>query len=268
MATRSTAPSAGASRTRRYADEHARQLRGLRREPQSILQNDDREQPEQRPRDAAASAENGSPAQHYRRDGDQLIAAAGVGLGLSQMRNIDHRRQAGRQTGQGIDQRQALCHRDTGIARPFRRESDRRERSSDGASVDKYPIRGRHRHQDKQLRRYDAADVALPQEQKARWKAGVVDGASGEALGDAAKQRICAKSDDQRSDAEPRDEQRVQSAAEYADRQRKQNAQSGRQPTIVPQRSEADGAESHHRSNREVDAARQQNRRQRQREKP
>ena len=65
-------------------------------EPQAILKHGDGEQAEQRPDDAPATAEDRRAAQHHGRDRQQLVARAGVGLGLAEVGHVDDRREARR----------------------------------------------------------------------------------------------------------------------------------------------------------------------------
>src|SRR5690349_10646156 len=123
------------------------------------------------------------------------------------------------------------------------------------------------RHQKNSLRRNHAAEIALAEKQKTARKTGIILRAHRDSLGESAEQRISAQRDDQRRYVEPRDQRPIQRSSEQADDEREQQSHSDGYAGIVPQPAETDGAQPHHRSHRKIDSARDNHRRQRQREK-
>ena len=85
--------------------QDAGQLGGEVGQAQAVLKHGDGEEPEQRAGHAAPAAEDRRAAEHDRRDRRQLVAGAGVGLGLAQVSHVDDRRQAGDQSREQVNQR-------------------------------------------------------------------------------------------------------------------------------------------------------------------
>ena len=124
---------------------------------------------------AAPAAEDRRPAEHDRRDRAQLVAGAGVGLRLAEVRDIDDRRQARRPAPTARRPARPAAHRDPGVARALRREADRvqrRGRSTDRCS--RTANAAKTTHEDRQLRRDHAPEIALAEEQEPGREAGVV----------------------------------------------------------------------------------------------
>ena len=69
--------------------EHAGELGGQRRQPQPVAQDRERQQPEQGAAERAAAAEHRRPAQHHGGDRVELVAGAGIGARLAQVRDVD-----------------------------------------------------------------------------------------------------------------------------------------------------------------------------------
>src|SRR5262249_27760866 len=104
--------------------------------PQTVLQDRDGKQAEDRSPDGAASAENRGAAENDRGDSGQLIAAAGVGLGLAQVGNVNDGGERGDHTREQIDKRDASTHRNAGIAGALAAEADGVEGAADGGTVE------------------------------------------------------------------------------------------------------------------------------------
>jgi hypothetical protein len=116
-------------------------------------------------------------------------------------------------------------------------------------------VRREYHCKQRQLRRHEAADVALAEPQDRRREAGIIHGAVRDAFRKAPKQRQRAERDDQRRNAEHRDERRVQRAARTSDGEG-HGRRGRRRPSPVARRSaEHHGRESHHGADRQVDAA-------------
>ena len=131
-----------------------------------------REQAEHRAEDGAAPAEDRRAAEHHGGDRHQLVARARVRLRLPEVRDVDDRREARRESRQR--RRPAPSRRPTGMPRSARppangRSRTARGRRSCGAAAPRSSQR--RRHEDEQLRRDDAADVALAQRRGSRREA-------------------------------------------------------------------------------------------------
>ena len=98
------------------------------RQAETILKHGDGKKSEQRTLNASAAAEDRRPAHHDGGDRQQLIAGAGVGLRLPQVRHINDGRQARDQAREDIDERHPALDRDAGMAGAFGREADGKER--------------------------------------------------------------------------------------------------------------------------------------------
>jgi hypothetical protein len=102
------------------------------------------------------------------------------------------------------------------------REPDRVQRSPDHRTMQQHEIRRGDRDEHRQLRRDHASEITLAQKQEPRGKPSVIDGALGDAFGNATEQRKGAERHDERGQLEPRDQQRVQPAARASGEQRTQ----------------------------------------------
>ncbi len=123
-----------------------------------------------------------------------------------------------------------------------------------------------HRHEHGELHGNDAPQVSLPEMQKRRGKPRVADRGFGHAFSDAAEQGERAERDDERRKPEPRDEERIQAAAGGPDDDRHDCSRGKRKMEILPGGAEGHGGKPHHRADGEVDAAGNENRRQRDRQ--
>ena len=110
-------------------------------EAQAVLQHGDDEEAEQGTGHAAASAENRCPSQYDRRDRRQFVAGAGVGLGLTQVSDIDDRRQAGDQSREYVNQADEPFDPQPSVSRPLGRETDRDQAAADRRPVQQDPER-------------------------------------------------------------------------------------------------------------------------------
>ncbi len=119
--------------------QDAGQLGGQVGQPQPVLKHGDGEQAQQRARHAASAPEDRRAAQNDRGDRRQLVAGAGVGLGLTEMSHIDHCRQARDQSRQHVHQPDETVNRQPGISGPFRRETDRDQAAAEGGAVQQHP---------------------------------------------------------------------------------------------------------------------------------
>src|SRR5207249_1996476 len=128
---------------------------------------------------------------HNSRDRQQLIAGAGVGLRLPQVRHINDGCQARDQAREDIDERQPALDRDAGVAGAFGREADGKERPANGSAMEQQPKTKGDDKKHGQLRGDAAQEIALAEEEKAFWEVRVVlYAASREAKGKPAEQRV------------------------------------------------------------------------------
>ena len=121
--------------------------------------------------------------------------------------------------------------------------------------MQQYDVSGKHHDEERQLRRNDAAEIALAERQKAARKIGVVRRRVRDAFRDAAKQRQGSQRDDERRDLEARDQQGVERAARGTDEQRDERGERQRKTEILAGGPEHDGREAQHGADRQVDAA-------------
>ncbi len=184
------------------------------------------------------------------------------------MGHVDDRGEARQQPREHVEQAHPARDRHSRVACAVGGEADREEAPAVARAVQP-PAESEDRgDQDEELRRQEAAEVALSKEEEARRQAGVVLDAAREALGGAAEERVRAERDDQGRVAEPADHQRVEGAAEERHQQRDRDGERHRHAAVAPERAQRDRGEAHHRSHREIDAAGDDDRRQGQREKP
>ena len=121
--------------------------------------------------------------------------------------------------------------------------------------MQQHEIRRGDRDEHRQLRRDHASEITLAEKQEPRGKPSVVDGALGDAFGNATEQRKGPERHDQGGQLEPGDQQRVQPAARASGDQRTQRGDRQRQMPRAVRGPEADRREAHHRADRQVDAA-------------
>ena len=119
--------------------------------------------------------------------------------------------------------------------------------------------------EDERLRR-NAEPAFLPEKQKRRRKIRERIHAARDRFGESAKERERAERDDERRQAQPGDERGVQSARQRADAQRARRRHRHRQARVAPQFAEQDRAQPEQRADRQIDAARENDRRHHQRE--
>ena len=131
--------------------QDAGQLGGEVGQAQAVLENGDGEEPQQGSGHAAPSAEDRRASEHDRRDRRQLVAGAGVGLGLTQVSHIDDRRQAGDQSREQVNQPDKPPDRQPGVPRSFGREADRDQAPADRRPMEQDPERRGDDHEDRHL---------------------------------------------------------------------------------------------------------------------
>ena len=173
------------------------QLGGEVGQAQAVLKNGDGEEPQQRAGHAAATAEDRRPPEHDRRDRRQLVAGAGVGLGLAQVSHVDDRRQAGDQSREHVNQPDEPLDRQPGITRSFGREADRDQAAADRGPMEQDPERRGDDHEDRHLGGNSAQRIALAQKEEPLGKMGEVVHAAGQPFGQAAEHRERAERHDQ-----------------------------------------------------------------------
>ncbi len=149
---------------------------------------------------------------------------------------------------------------------PAAREADRVPGAPQHRSVQQQTVAGQRDQQDRQLRRNDTPQVALPELQKRRRKAGEVRRGLRDAFGDAAKHRHRSQRDNQGRQSQPRNQDGVQPAAEHPDDQRRRRSGPERQSPVVKRGAERHRREPDHRPARQIDAAADHHRRQRHRQ--
>ena len=246
--------------------EDTRKLGWQHRQVQTILQNRDRKQPEERAPDRAAPAEHRGAAEDDGGDRVELVSRAGVRLGLTEVRHVDDRRDARDEPGQKVDQTHALRNRHARIPRAGRSESDRVPRTPEHRAVQQDGVAGEDQHKNRELRRDDSPQVPLSERQEAAREPAVVGGPVRQPLGDPAEHRHRSQRDDERWEVQPRDQQRVQQSARTADEHRRGRGRRDRQMPISIRPAKRDRREAHHRSDRQIDAAGDDDGRQRQRQ--
>ena len=243
--------------------EHACKLRRERRQAQPVAEHREREEAKERAPERAAPAEHRRSAEYDGRNGVELVAVAGIRSGLSQVGHVDHRSQARDQARQQVDQAHAPRDWDSGVARPRRRKADRIERAPDDGTVQQDDVGGEDKNEERKLRRNNAPQVSLPNEEKPGWKAAVVHRRLRDAFGDASKEREGAERDDEGRDLQPRDEHGVERTAGTANGERDDRGDGGVKPPVAAGGAEDDRRESHHRPDRQIDAAGDDHRRER-----
>ena len=182
------------------------------------------------------------------------------------MRDVDDRREARGQPRQDVDQADAPRDREPGVARARRREADRVQRAADRRAVQQDREAGEHEKKERQLRRHDAAKIALAEGEERARKSGVVAGALGQALGEAAEQRERAERHDQRREPEAGDSSAFSAPPASPTSTRGGSGDGDRQMPVGRGDAEDDRREPHHRADRQIDAAGDDDRRQRHRE--
>ena len=178
------------------AHQDAGQVSGQSREEQAVLQDRDREQAQHGPLDRATAAEDRRAPQHDGSDGGQFVAGAGVGFGLADVRDIDHRGQAGGDARQDIDEAEASLDGDAGVASAVVRKADGVKTAADRGPLQQDPKADGDDDEDRELRRNAAGQVALTEKLKAVGNV-EADRAAGESFAQAAIERIGAERDDQ-----------------------------------------------------------------------
>src|SRR5215470_64858 len=96
-------------------------------------------------------------------------------------------------------------------------------------------VEERDSDQRQSLRRQNSEQITLSEKQKILGESGVVVHAASHSFGQSAKERKGSERDDQGRQVEPRDQQRVQPAAEQAQRQRQRRARPDGQSGVAPQ---------------------------------
>src|SRR5439155_13855072 len=117
-----------------------------------------------------------------------------------------------------------------------------------------------HGRENRRLRR-QAQPPFLSEKKKPRGKIGERIHAAGNRLGQSAKERVSAQRDDERRQAQPGDERGVESARQRPDGQRAGGGGGHRPAGIAPEFAEQNSAQAEQRPDREVYAAREDDRR-------
>jgi hypothetical protein len=97
--------------------QDAGQLRGERRQLQAVAEHRDREQTKDRSPQRAATPEHRRTAQHDGRNRIELVPVPGIRPRLSEMRDIDDRRQARDDAREEVHETHATPDWNSGIAR-------------------------------------------------------------------------------------------------------------------------------------------------------
>ncbi len=134
--------------------------------------------------------------------------------------------------------------------------------------MEQQPVGERDDGEPWRLRGDHAAEKALAEPQEPRREARVVVDTAGEALGQPSKEREGSERDDERRQVPPRDEPAVQRAARRAHRERTARRSRRRPAGIAPERAPRHRGQSEQRAGRQVDAAGDHDRRQRDRQQP
>ena len=111
-------------------------------------------------------------------------------------------------------------------------------------------VGGEDKNEERKLRRNNAPQVPLPNEEKPAWKAAVVHRRLRDALGDASKEREGAERDDEGRNLQPRDEHGVERATGTANGEREDRGDGRVKPPVAAGGAEDDRRESHHRPDR------------------
>ena len=119
-----------------------------------------------------------------------------------------------------------------------------------------------------ELCRDNASQVTLSQKEKPRRESAVVDRRLRDSFGDPTKQRERAKRHDERRDSEVRDEHGVERAAGAANEQRDERRERGMEPPVAARGAKDHRRESHHRPDRQIDSAGDDDRRERDGQQP
>src|SRR5262249_45826925 len=149
-----------------------------------------------------------------RRNRHQLVPGAGVRFRLTQVRYVDDRRQARGQSREQIDEADATRHGNAGVSRALGRKAYGVKAAADDRAVQQQEVEDRDCDQRQRLRRQNTEQITLSEKQKLLGESGVVVHAARHSFGQSAKERKGSERDDQRRQIEPRDQQRVQPAAE------------------------------------------------------
>ena len=100
--------------------QYSGKLRGEVGQSQAALENGDGEEPQERAGHTAATTEDRRSSEHDGCNCRQLITGAGVGLGLTEVSDIDDGRQAGDQSRKHVNQPDQPFDGQAGITRSFR----------------------------------------------------------------------------------------------------------------------------------------------------
>ena len=184
------------------------------------------------------------------------------------MRDVHDGRHARHQPGQQIQGAEATGDGDSCVACALSGEADDVPSPPDDRSMEHDRIGRQDGQKQQQLGRDDAPQVSLTQREKPRGKIGVVDRAAREPLRNSAEQRERPERDDERRDAEPRDQHRVERSAGAAGQKRDRRRGRQRHMPVVVGRAEEDRGEPHHRPHRQIDAAADNDRGQRDGQQP
>ena len=251
-----------------HAGQHSRQLGGEVGESKAVLKHGDREETEQGADHRAASTEDRGSSQNHRGDREQFVAQTGVGLRLAKMRHVDDRGETGDEPREREHLLNASLNRDTRVSRPLGREADRDEPATDGRNMEQDVNDERDHHERGELRREAAPEVALPQKEERVGELGEVVDTSGQALGEAAKERKRPERDDQRRGAQTRDHEAVERSRQCSDAERDRRRDWDRHSRVAIQLAKKHRRKPHQRADGQVDLAANDDGRQREGQEP
>jgi hypothetical protein len=214
---------------------------------ESVVEDGNRGDTEQRAVNGADSAEYAGAAEHDGGDREQFVAGPGVGLRLSEASGVEDRRERGDDSRKRIDEGGVSAHRNSCEARAFSRESNGANRASVGGCMHEDPDPDDHRQERGSLRG-QTEPSALAKREEGGGEIGEGVDSMRYRLGQSAKKRVGAKRDDQGRQPQPGDKRGVEGAREGADGECGHAREREREARIPPELSEEDGAQSQERA--------------------
>ncbi len=121
------------------ARQNTRELGGESSESEAVLKDHHRRESEQRAEDGARPAVDCCAPEHDSRDRGQLVARAGIGLGLAKMGDVDDSREAGGESRQHVQLRDVSRDVDAGEARRVLVVPDGEVHAAASRAVDEEP---------------------------------------------------------------------------------------------------------------------------------
>ena len=213
----------------------------------------------------AGAAENARATQDDRSNREEFITGAGVGPGLTQSGRVDNGRQRGHHAREHINQRDASLNGNAGVTRAVRCKTDGAEGAAEGRSMHEQPDSDCDHDKNGRLgRNTEQAFLAEDEERRREIREGVHTARDG--FGESAEQRVAAQRDDERRQLLPGNEQGIESARDSSNAERAGHREWNRQAGIAPQFAEQNRAQPQQRTDRKIDAARENDRGHHQRE--